>query len=115
MIFFFRGNMCDFLHARKFHRRISKNRNPNFKSTFNNPNILRLESYWLVQNLDEDITRIVTKTPFCSGGNLENYIWAMKDDNGSNNILSLTYAYQLWEAIQYLHKLNFIHKDIKER
>ena len=26
---------------------------------------------------------------------------------------SLNYAYQLWRGIQYLHKQNFLHKDIK--
>jgi len=54
------------------------------QSTFNDPHILELKSYWLVQNLDEDITRIVTKTPFCNGGNLENYIMSLKDELTNN-------------------------------
>ena len=54
------------------------------QSTFSDPNILHLQSYWLVQNLDEDITRIVTKTPFCNGGNLENYILSLKEELTNN-------------------------------
>ena len=54
------------------------------QSTFTHANILHLESYWLVQDLQEDITRIVTKTPFCNGGNLENYILSLKEEALNN-------------------------------
>lgn len=50
------------------------------QSGFTHPNVLPVENYSLLQERSEDITRIVTTTPFCNGGNLENYILSLRDE-----------------------------------
>ena len=51
------------------------------KLELKHPNILQLDSYWLEQSVDEDITRIITNTKYCRKGSLETYINSLNKRN----------------------------------
>ena len=60
-----------------------------FKLELKHPNILQLDSYWLEQNVDEDITRIITNTKYCRKGSLETYINSL---NKRNRCICIAYT-----------------------
>jgi len=77
--------------------------------------LLQLNNYWLEQNIEEDITRIITITKYCKNGTLESYINNLSTLSKSENshYRGLNYCSQLWAALMELHKQGYTHKDIK--